>query len=120
MYDLFFDCQNLIDIDLSNFETDNLKNMSNMFYNCSKIEKLDLSNFDTRRVTNMSGLFYGCEELTSLNLFYPNANDEKNLINLIYSMILNYHPKLNNSLNLLLLQHYVLLKAQLKNFLNRD
>ena len=87
MSDLFFGCGNLVDIDLSNFETDNLENMSNMFYNCSKIKKLDLSNFDTNHVTNMSGMFYGCKELTNLNLFYPGIDSEKNFANIFYDYL---------------------------------
>ncbi len=34
--------------------------MTMMFYNCSSLTNLDLRNFDTSKVTNMSNMFYGC------------------------------------------------------------
>ena len=43
-----------------------MTNMSGMFENCLLV--VDLSNFDTSNVTNMSNMFYGCRDLSSLNL----------------------------------------------------
>ena len=43
--------------------------MSYMFYNCSSIKELNLSNFNTNNVTNMEGMFYNCLSLQELNLF---------------------------------------------------
>ena len=48
--------------------------MANMFYNCSSLQSLDLSNFDTSKVTNMSQMFIGCSGLTSIDLSSINAN----------------------------------------------
>ena len=39
-----------------------------MFEYCSSLTSLDLSNFNTSKVTNMSDMFYGCKALTSLNI----------------------------------------------------
>ena len=47
-------------LDLSNFKTDNVKNMSGMFNGCSFLEELDLSNFNTNNVSNLKEMFYGC------------------------------------------------------------
>jgi surface protein len=41
-----------------------------MFSNCYKLTSLDLSNFDTSNVTDISYMFNGCNELTSINLGY--------------------------------------------------
>ena len=38
-----------------------------MFYNCSSLTYLNLSNFNTNNVNNMSYMFYNCSSLTSLN-----------------------------------------------------
>ena len=38
-----------------------------MFFG-SKADEIDLSNFDTSFVTNMTGMFYKCEKVTSINL----------------------------------------------------
>ena len=42
--------------------TDNVTDMSNMFKYCG-IKSLDISNFNTQKVTNMSGMFSGCNNL---------------------------------------------------------
>ena len=39
-----------------------------MFYNCENITEIDLSNFDTSQVTDMRYMFDGCSSLISLNL----------------------------------------------------
>ena len=41
-----------------------------MFFQCSDITEIDLSNFNTSKVNNMIGMFNGCSSLTSLNLSY--------------------------------------------------
>ena len=41
--------------------------MSWMFYNCSGLTSLNLSNFDTSKVTNMTNMFYECRSLTNLD-----------------------------------------------------
>ncbi|MDY2696464.1 MAG: BspA family leucine-rich repeat surface protein, partial [Eubacteriales bacterium] len=41
-------------------------NMANMFKNCSKLTSLDLSNFDTSKVTDMSSMFFSCSDLTTI------------------------------------------------------
>ena len=52
-------------LDVSNFNTSNVTNMSYMFYN-SQATTLDLSNFDTSKVTNMSNMFYGSTNLKTI------------------------------------------------------
>lgn len=37
-----------------------------MFQNCSSLTSLNVSNFNTANVTNMSNMFYGCSELTTI------------------------------------------------------
>ena len=44
---LFTQCDSLINIDLSNFDTKNITNMSYMFAGCSSLINIDLSNFNT-------------------------------------------------------------------------
>ena len=40
--------------------------MFGMFFNCDSLTNLNLSNFNTQNVTNMYGMFYGCESSTNL------------------------------------------------------
>ena len=38
---MFYDCKSLINIDLSNFNTQNVTNMKNMFYKCKSLTNID-------------------------------------------------------------------------------
>ena len=38
-----------------------------MFYGCKYLKKINLSNFNTQNVNNMSGMFSLCESLTNIN-----------------------------------------------------
>ena len=71
-------------LDLSNFKTDNVKNMSGMFNGCSFLEELDLSNFNTNNVTNMSGMFKGCQQLKELNISNFNTNNVTNMSSMFF------------------------------------
>jgi len=35
-------------------------NMSSMFYNCQNLTELDLSNWDVSKMTDMDHMFYNC------------------------------------------------------------
>ena len=60
--------KNILELDLSNFDTSKVTNMETMFYGLSSLTTLNLSNFDTSKVTNMETMFYGLSSLTTLNL----------------------------------------------------
>ena len=60
--------KNILDIDLSNFDTSKVTNMDGMFYSMSNLTTLNLSNFDTSKVTNMHYMFNGMSNLTTLDL----------------------------------------------------
>ena len=45
-----------------------INNCENMFRDCSNITEINLSNFNTSQVTNMSFMFSGCSNLISINL----------------------------------------------------
>ena len=65
---MFSGMSNLIALDLSNFDTSQVTDMRFMFSSMSSLATLNLSNFDTSKVTNMSGMFYGMRSLTTLDL----------------------------------------------------
>lgn len=65
---LFYECDNLVSVDLSGFDTSQVTNMKAMFCNCKSLITLDLSNFDTGKVTDMSDMFSRCSALTTLCL----------------------------------------------------
>ena len=69
MMSMFWGCEKLSTITLgSNFNTNNVTNMSTMFYGCESLSNLNLSNLNTANVTNMMGMFWGCEKLSTLTL----------------------------------------------------
>ena len=65
---LFYECEKISNLDLSNFNTQNATNMCGMFRGCSSLSNLNLSNFNTQNVTNMSYMFYECSSLSNLDL----------------------------------------------------
>ena len=36
--------------------------MNSMFYECSSLKELNLKNFNTNNVTNMNSMFFGCSD----------------------------------------------------------
>ena len=84
---MFRECKNLTNLDLSNFNTQNVENMSGMFYNCSSLTNLNLSNFNTQNVEDMNVMFYNCSSLTNLDLSNFNTQNVKNYLILILKML---------------------------------
>ena len=76
---MFFNCNYLKHINLSNFKTQEIINMNNMFSFCESLEDIDLSNLNTQNVTNMSNMFFACHSLLSLNL---SNLENKNVLNM--------------------------------------
>ena len=60
-------------LDLSSFDTSNVTDMSGMFSN-SKVTKLDLSNFDTSKVVNMLAMF-SVNQLSSVDISNFNTSN---------------------------------------------
>ena len=68
MSGMFYNCSNLTELDLSKFDTKNVKYMNNMFEGCSSLISLDLKNFNTSEVTDITNLFKGCFSLEFIDL----------------------------------------------------
>ena len=68
MLGMFFGCSSLTFIDLSGFNTSKVKTMKRMFSCCNNLQKIDLSSFDVKNVENMYEMFHSCLELTDLDL----------------------------------------------------
>ena len=60
--------KNILEIDLSRFDTSKVTNMQDMFAGMFNLTSLNLSSFDTSKVTNMHAMFYRVSNLTTLNL----------------------------------------------------
>ena len=82
MSSMFRECIKLITLDLSNFNTSNVTDMSYVFNGCSSLTSLNLSNFNTSKVTNMSNMFAYCSKLTSLDLSNSDTSKVTNMYNM--------------------------------------
>lgn len=67
---MFLNCSKLTSLNVSSFNTSNVKNMQGIFYGCSSLTTLDISNFNTRNATNMKMFFYNCSRLTTIYVSY--------------------------------------------------
>ena len=76
---MFSHCSSLINLNLSNFNTQNVTNMNSMFSHCSSLKDLNLSNFNTQNVIDMSWMFFGCISLNDLNLSNFNTQNVTNM-----------------------------------------
>ena len=76
---MFFRCNNLIDINLSNFNIQNVTHMSTMFADCNDLININLSNLNAQNVTDMSAMFACCNNLTNINLSNFNTQNVKNM-----------------------------------------
>ena len=109
---MFLHCINLISIDLSNFNTENVLDMSYLFYNCISITSIDVSNFNTKNVYNMSEMFDNCINIRYLDIssfngdVLINQNSYKNfLVGNIYSVLVlkinkNFYDKIKNEIKI--------------------
>ena len=60
MSEMFVGCSSLKKLNLTNFNTNNVTDMSGMFALCSSLKELNLNNFNTNKVTDMRYMFGRC------------------------------------------------------------
>ena len=65
---MFSGCSSLQSINLSSFNTTNVKNMRSMFSRCSSLQSINLSSFNTTNVENMRYMFFECSSLKKENV----------------------------------------------------
>ena len=56
--------------------------MNGMFWGCSSLTNINLSNFNTQNVTDMYQMFWGCSSLKKQNVI---TNDKKILKELLFT-----------------------------------
>ena len=74
----FIGLKELHELDVSNFDTSNVNDMSRMFAYLENIEDLDLSNFKVKNVKNMEYMFIGMTKIRNLNLDWEDESDVSN------------------------------------------
>ena len=69
MAGMFQHCENIKEINLQNFYTNDLTKLGCMFNNCYNLSKVTFSNnFSIYKVMLMPWMFYGCKKLTTIDL----------------------------------------------------
>ena len=79
MSHMFNGMRNLTTLNLSNFNTSNVTNMGGMFFNMTNLTAFNFSNFDTSKVTDMGSMFYGMTNLASLDISSFNTKNVENM-----------------------------------------
>ena len=65
---MFHNCKDIIEIDMTKFDTSLVTDMSYMFALCESLKSLNVDNLNTAKVVTFENMFYNCKSLTSLNL----------------------------------------------------
>ena len=84
MFFLKYDNKDLLEIDVSNFDTSKVTDMSRMFYDLRNITSLNLSNFDTSKVTDMNRMFSGMSNLITLDLSNFDTSKVTTMMSMFY------------------------------------
>ena len=79
MKEMFYDCEKLTSLNLESFKTSSVNNMELMFGSCKSLISLDLSSFNTSLVTSMNSMFIDCESLESLDLYNFNTSNVEDM-----------------------------------------
>ena len=81
---MFTECTNLEALDLGNIDISSVTSLESMFKSCSNLKEIDLSNLDATSVTTMSGMFSSCISLTSINFSNIKLGSLKDMSYLFY------------------------------------
>ena len=65
---MFYCLDNIIEIDLSKFDSSQVTDISDMFHGCSSLTSINFTNMNTLLVTGFMYVFYQCHKLKSLDL----------------------------------------------------
>lgn len=76
---VFYNCSNLIELDLSSWNTGNVTNMSNIFYGCNNLVSVNLNGWNTNNVADMQRMFNTCSKLKSFNFTSWNTSNVTNI-----------------------------------------
>ena len=76
MRSMFNDCNSLIFINLTSFDTSKVTDMRYLFYNCHSLKYLDIPNFSSLNLESIKYMFYKMSSLIYLNINSLEINTE--------------------------------------------
>ena len=84
MYAWFFECSNLLSVNLSRLDTSKTTSLGYAFSRCKSLTDLDLSALDTSSVRSFADVFQDCSSLRSVNLAGWDTSSGKDFRQMFY------------------------------------
>lgn len=84
MYAWFFECNNLLSVNLSRLDTSKTTSLGYAFSRCKSLTDLDLSALDTSSVRSFADVFQDCSSLRSVNLAGWDTSSGKDFRKMFY------------------------------------
>ena len=84
MYAWFFECNNLLSVNLSRLDTSKTTSLGYAFSRCKSLTDLDLSALDTSSVRSFADVFQDCSSLRSVNLAGWNTSSGNNFSQMFF------------------------------------
>ena len=84
MYAWFFECNNLLSVNLSRLDTSKTTSLGHAFSRCKSLTDLDLSALDTSSVRSFADVFQDCSSLRSVNLAGWDTSSGKDFRQMFY------------------------------------
>ena len=84
MYAWFFECNNLLSVNLSRLDTSKTTSLGYAFSRCKSLTEIDLSALDTSSVRSFADVFQDCSSLRSVNLVGWNTSSGKDFRQMFY------------------------------------
>ena len=84
MYAWFFECNNLLSVNLSRLDTSKTTSLGYTFSRCKALTEIDLSTLDTSSVGSFADVFQDCSSLRSVNLTGWDTSNGNNFRQMFY------------------------------------
>ena len=84
MYAWFFECNNLVSVNLSKLDTSQTTSLGYAFSRCTSLTGIDLSTLDTSSVRSFADVFQDCSSLQSVNLTGWDTSSGKDFRQMFY------------------------------------
>ena len=84
MYAWFFECNNLLSVNLSRLDTSKTTSLGYAFSRCKSLTEIDLSTLDTSSVRSFADVFQDCSSLRSVNLAGWDTSSGNNFRQMFY------------------------------------
>lgn len=69
-YQMFSGCTELVEIDMTTFDTTNMTSFRSLFNNCQKLETVTFGNYPTTNLGRIDSMFMDCSKLETINLSF--------------------------------------------------